>query len=80
VAWGSGQPLEGTLSYDQTKFLSGLADFRALIQNLRTVELARANAEYWLHPRGNSPTYRGALAGGGECLRRGRYSATFQTV
>ena len=49
--WEAGNRWKGTLSYDQTKFLSGLADFRALTQNLRTVEIARANAEYWLHPR-----------------------------
>lgn len=49
--WEAGNRWQGTLSYDQTKFLSGLTDFRALTQNLRTVEIARANAEYWLHPR-----------------------------
>jgi hypothetical protein len=33
------------------QFLSALNDFRALEQNLRTVDIARATAEYWLHPR-----------------------------
>jgi exopolysaccharide biosynthesis operon protein EpsL len=49
--WEAGNRWNGTVSYDRIKFLSGLADFRALTQNLRTVEIARANAEYWLHPR-----------------------------
>jgi exopolysaccharide biosynthesis operon protein EpsL len=49
--WEAGNRWNGTISYDHTKFLSGLADFRALEQNLRTVEIARATAEYWLHPR-----------------------------
>jgi exopolysaccharide biosynthesis operon protein EpsL len=49
--WEAGNRWKGTLSYDRTKFLSGFSDFRALTQNLRTLEIARANAEYWLHPR-----------------------------
>ncbi len=49
--WEAGNRWNGTLAYDRVEFLSGLADFTALVQNLRTVETARANAEYWLHPR-----------------------------
>jgi exopolysaccharide biosynthesis operon protein EpsL len=49
--WVAGNRWNGTVSYDHTRFLSGLNDFRALTQNLRTVQVARANAEYWLHPR-----------------------------
>ena len=49
--WEAGNRWNGTLSYDHLEFLSGLTDLRALIQNLRTVQIARANAEYWLHPR-----------------------------
>ena len=49
--WEAGNRWNGTVSYDHTKFLSAPADLRALIQNLRTVQIARANAEYWLHPR-----------------------------
>lgn len=48
--WQAGNRWNGTLSYDHLRFLSGLADLRALIQNLRTVQIARAGAEYWLHP------------------------------
>src|SRR5262245_14984617 len=48
--WELGNRWNGNLSYDRLKFLSGLADLRALIQNLRTVQIARADAEYWLHP------------------------------
>jgi exopolysaccharide biosynthesis operon protein EpsL len=49
--WEVGNRWNGTLSYDHLRFLSGLTDFRALVQNLRTVQTARATAEYWLHPR-----------------------------
>jgi exopolysaccharide biosynthesis operon protein EpsL len=49
--WEAGNRWNGTLAYDRVEFLSGLADFTALVQNLRSVETARANAEYWLHPR-----------------------------
>src|SRR5262245_28919285 len=48
--WQVGDRWNGNLSYDRLKFLSGLADLRALVQNLRTVEIGRADAEYWLHP------------------------------
>ena len=48
--WQLGDRWNGNLSYDHLKFLSGLADLRALVQNLRTVQIARADAEYWLHP------------------------------
>lgn len=48
--WRVGDRWNGNLSYDQLKFLSGLADLRALVQNLRTVKIGRADAEYWLHP------------------------------
>lgn len=48
--WQVGDRWNGNLSYDRLKFLSGLADLRALVQNLRTVQIARADAEYWLHP------------------------------
>jgi exopolysaccharide biosynthesis operon protein EpsL len=49
--WEAGNRWNGTLSFDQITFLSGLADFLALTQNIRTVDTARATAEYWLHPR-----------------------------
>jgi exopolysaccharide biosynthesis operon protein EpsL len=48
--WQFGDRWSGTLAYDRLKFLSGLADLRALVQNLRTVQIARAEGEYWLHP------------------------------
>ena len=49
--WQAGNRWSGNLSYDHLKFLSGLVDLRAFVQNLRTVQIARADAEYWLHPR-----------------------------
>ncbi len=49
--WEVGNRWTGTLSYEHTKFLSGLADFQAVIQNLRTVDVARAAAEYSIDPR-----------------------------
>jgi exopolysaccharide biosynthesis operon protein EpsL len=48
--WQVGNLWNGTLSYDHLKFLSGFADLRPFVQNLRTVQIARADAEYWLHP------------------------------
>lgn len=49
--WEASNRWNGTLTYDYTRFLTGFADFRALVQNLRTVQIARGTAEYWLHPR-----------------------------
>lgn len=49
--WEAGNRWNGTLAYDRAEFLSGLADFTALVQNLRTVDTVRASAEHWLHPR-----------------------------
>lgn len=48
--WQVGDRWNGNLSYDRLKFLSGLADLRAFVQNLRTVQIGRADGEYWLHP------------------------------
>lgn len=48
--WQVGNRWNGTLSYDRVKFLSASDDFRPVVQNLRTVQIARAEAEYWLHP------------------------------
>ena len=48
--WQVGDRWNGNLSYDQLKFLSGFADLRAFVQNLRTAKIGRADAEYWLHP------------------------------
>jgi hypothetical protein len=48
--WQLGDRWNGNLSYDHVKFLSGLADLRAFVQNLRTVQIP-GGAEYWLHPR-----------------------------
>ena len=49
--WEAGNRWNGTLSYDRLEFLTGLTDFRALTQNIRTVETAQATAEYRLQPR-----------------------------
>lgn len=49
--WQAGNRWNGTLSFDQKQALSGLTDFRAVEQNILTTDIARANAEYWFHPR-----------------------------
>lgn len=49
--WEVGNRWKGTLGYDHRELLSGLADFQARTQNLRSIDVTSASADYALGAR-----------------------------
>lgn len=48
--WQAGERWSGLAYYEHVKTIAPFIDFTPVVRNLRTYDMARVTAEYWLHP------------------------------